>query len=96
VGSLSDITFIVKKKTTVEEVNEVLKHASEEPRFRRILEVTDKPIVSSDIVGNSASAIVDLDLTKVVDGDMIKVVAWYDNEYGYSCRLVELAILSAR
>jgi glyceraldehyde 3-phosphate dehydrogenase len=95
VGSLSDITFIVKKKTSVKEVNEALSEASKEPRFRGILEVTDRPIVSSDIVGNSASAIVDLELTKVVDGDMVKVVAWYDNEYGYSCRLVELAILAA-
>ncbi|MEK7171000.1 MAG: type I glyceraldehyde-3-phosphate dehydrogenase [Patescibacteria group bacterium] len=95
VGSLSDITFIVKKKTTIEEVNEALKNASQEPRFNGIMEVTNQPLVSRDIVGNPASAIVDLELTKVVDGDMVKVVAWYDNEYGYSCRLVELAILAA-
>lgn len=96
VGSLSDITFIVKRKTSVEEVNETLIGASKEPRFRGILEVTDQPLVSSDIVGNSASAIVDAGLTRVIDGDMVKVVAWYDNEYGYSCRLVELALLAAR
>ena len=96
VGSLSDITFIVKKKTTVEEVNETLKSASAEPRFKGILEYTEAPLVSHDIIGNPASAIVDSALTKVIDGDMVKVVAWYDNEYGYSCRLVELAILAGK
>lgn len=96
VGSLSDITFIVKKKTTVDEVNEALKKASTEPRFKGILEYTEAPLVSRDIIGNSASSIVDSALTKVIDGDMVKVVAWYDNEYGYSCRLVELAILAGK
>ena len=93
VGSLSDITFIVKKKTTVEEVNEALFKASTEPRFKGILEYSEAPLVSRDIIGNPASAIVDSQLTKVVDGDMVKVVAWYDNEYGYSKRLIELAVL---
>ncbi len=93
VVSLSDFTFLLKKKTTVEEVNEVLAEASKQPRFKGILEVTNEELVSSDFKGNPASSIVDLKLTKVVDGDLVKVVAWYDNEYGYSCRLVELAIL---
>ncbi len=96
VGSLSDITFIVKKKTTVEEVNVALKTASTEPRFKGILEYTTVPLVSHDIVGNPASAIVDAALTKVIDGDMVKVIAWYDNEFGYSNRLVELAILTGK
>lgn len=96
VGSLSDITFIVKKKTTVDEVNEVLKQASAEPRFKGILEYTEAPLVSHDIIGSSASAIVDSSLTKVVDGDMVKVVAWYDNEFGYSNRLVEMALVLAK
>lgn len=94
VGSLSDFTFLTKKKTTTEEVNQAFIEASKEPRFKGILEVTDEPLVSSDFVGNSASAIVDLSLTKVIDGDLVKVVAWYDNEYGYSSRLVDLALRS--
>lgn len=92
VGSLSDFTFVLKKKTTIEEVNEVLSDAANSPRFRGILEVISEPIVSTDIIGSSASAIVDLGLTQVVDGDLVKVVAWYDNEFGYSNRLVEMAL----
>lgn len=92
VGSLSDFTFLLKKKTSVEEVNEVLSEAAQQPRYKNIMEVTDQPIVSSDIVGNPASAIVDLGLTQVVDGDLVKVVVWYDNEFGYSNRLVEMAV----
>src|SRR3989338_6060874 len=89
VGSISDITFLVKKKVTVEEINQALKEATENPMLKGILAVTDKPIVSSDIVGRSESAIVDLALTQVVDSDLIKVFAWYDNEWGYSNRLIE-------
>ncbi len=91
VGSLSDFSMLVGKPTTVEEVNEVFREAAKQERYKGILEVTDDPIVSSDIIGNPASAIVDLGLTQVIDGDFVKVVAWYDNEYGYSSRLVELA-----
>lgn len=96
VGSLSDLTILTKKKTTVEEINAAFVEASKQPRYKGILEVTDEPIVSSDIVGNPASSIVDLSLTKVVDGDLVKVVAWYDNEFGYSNRLAELAIFAAK
>ena len=92
VGSISDITFLVKKKVTVEEINQALKEATENPMLKGILAVTDKPIVSSDIVGRSESAIVDLALTQVVDSDLIKVFAWYDNEWGYSNRLIEQVI----
>ena len=92
VGSISDITFLLKKKVTVEEVNSALKEASEQPLLKGILAVTDEPIVSSDIVGRSESSIVDLGLTQVVDGDMVKIFAWYDNEFGYSNRLVEQVI----
>ncbi len=88
VGSMSDFTFLLSKKVTVEEVNKVLQEASE-GALKGILAVTDEPIVSSDIVGRSESAIVDLGLTQVVDGDLVKVFAWYDNEFGYSNRLVE-------
>ncbi|MBI2020721.1 type I glyceraldehyde-3-phosphate dehydrogenase [Candidatus Daviesbacteria bacterium] len=90
VGSISDFTFLLSKKVTVEEVNEAFKEAAKQ--MQGILAVTEEPIVSSDIVGRSESAIVDLGLTQVVDGDMVKVFAWYDNEYGYSNRLIEQVI----
>ncbi len=89
VGSISDFTFLLKKKVTVEEINQAFKEVAQNPLFANILAVTEEPVVSSDIVGRSESAIVDLSLTQVVDGDMVKVFAWYDNEYGYSNRLVE-------
>lgn len=90
--SLSDFTFLLKRKTTVEEINSVLKKASKNARWRGILEVTEEELVSSDFIGNSASSIVDLPFTQVVDGDMVKVLAWYDNEWGYSHRLAEMAL----
>jgi glyceraldehyde 3-phosphate dehydrogenase (phosphorylating) len=89
VVSLSDFVIITKRKVTVEEVNEAFKRAAQEPFFQGILDVTEEELVSSDFIGNSHSAIVDLNLTAVIDGDMLKVVAWYDNEWGYSNRLVE-------
>jgi glyceraldehyde 3-phosphate dehydrogenase len=92
VGSISDITFVSKKDTTVEEVNKALTEASKRERLKGILAVTDEELVSSDYVGNSHSAIVDLKLTDVVGGNLVKVVAWYDNEWGYSNRLVEQVI----
>ncbi|MBP9727831.1 MAG: type I glyceraldehyde-3-phosphate dehydrogenase [Candidatus Moranbacteria bacterium] len=91
VVSLTDFTFVLKQKTTVEEINAVLREATKEARFRQVLSVTDEPLVSSDFIGNPYSSIVDLSLTKVIDGDLVKVVAWYDNEWGYSNRLVEMA-----
>ncbi len=91
-GSLTDFTFVVKRTTTKEEVNNILRQATLEDRFHNILAVTDEPLVSSDIVGRSESAIVDLDLTQVIGGDLVKVFAWYDNEWGYSNRLVETVI----
>lgn len=93
VGSLSDFTFLLKKDTTKEEVNEILKKEAQKPENQGILEVTEDPIVSSDIIGNPHSAVVDLSLTQVVGGNMLKVIAWYDNEYGYANRLVEEVIL---
>lgn len=89
-GSLSDFTFLLKKEVTVDEVNAVFKKAAANPVFKGILDVTEDPIVSSDIIGNSHSSIVDLSLTQVVGGNMVKVVAWYDNEWGYTSRLVEM------
>ncbi len=90
VVSLSDFVIITKRKVTVDEVNEVFKKAAKEPYYQGILDVTDEPLVSSDFIGNSHSAIVDLSLTAVIDDNMLKVVAWYDNEWGYSNRLVEV------
>jgi glyceraldehyde 3-phosphate dehydrogenase len=91
-GSVCDFTFLTTKRTTVEEINEAfIKAAGEE--LKGIIDVVDKPLVSSDIIGRSESAIIDLKLTQVIDGDLVKVVAWYDNEWGYCCRLVEMAIM---
>lgn len=96
VGSLSDFTFLLKRKVTVAEVNQAFLRARENPFYKGIIEATDEPLVSSDIVGTTYSAIVDLTLTKVIDGDLVKVVAWYDNEWGYANRLVEMAQLVGR
>jgi len=90
-GSVVDFCFVTSKRTTVAEVNKAFMKAAKE-KYKGIVEVSDQPLVSTDIIGNSASAIVDLSLTQVIDGDLVKVVAWYDNEWGYSCRLVEEAI----
>lgn len=93
VVSLSDLTVILKRKTTKEEINQTLKDASVDARYSQVLAVTEAPLVSSDFIGNPYSGIVDLAMTKVVDGDLVKVIVWYDNEWGYSNRLVELAQL---
>ncbi|MEK7479588.1 MAG: type I glyceraldehyde-3-phosphate dehydrogenase [Patescibacteria group bacterium] len=88
-GSIADITFVSKQKTTVEEVNDVLRKAAREPRWQGIFSVTEEPIVSSDIVGQMYGAIADLSFTKVVDGNLVKVLSWYDNEAGYVATLVK-------
>lgn len=90
VVSMSDFVVLLKKDVTVEEVNDVFKQAAKEPFYQGILDVTEEQLVSSDFKGNSHSCIVDLPLTAVVGGNLLKVVAWYDNEWGYSNRLVEL------
>jgi glyceraldehyde 3-phosphate dehydrogenase len=87
-GSVADITFLSKKKTSVEEVNAIFKQAAASPRWQGILAVTDEQVVSSDIVGQSYGAIVDLNFTKVVGGNLVKVLSWYDNEWGYVATLV--------
>lgn len=91
VVSLADITAVLKKDTTIEELQEVFKNAAKEPFYEGILSVSEEPLVSIDYRGNSHSSIVDLPLINVVDKNLVKVVAWYDNEWGYSNRLVELA-----
>ncbi len=92
-GSLSDFTFITKKPTTIEEVNNAFIAAAQKPEFQNILFVTSDPIVSSDVIGSSFSAIIDLSLTQVLGGNMVKVIAWYDNEYGYANRLIEEVLM---
>lgn len=93
VGSISDIVMVTKRKVTVEEVNEAFKEAAMDPFYKNVVSVSENEnLVSSDIIGNYYSTIIDLELTKVVDGDLVKIVAWYDNEWAYACRMVEMAI----
>lgn len=96
VVSMSDFVVLLKRDTTVEELNQVFTEASKQPFYQGILAVTNEELVSSDFKGNSHSAIVDLPLTNVVGGNLVKVVAWYDNEWGYSNRLVELVADAGR
>jgi glyceraldehyde 3-phosphate dehydrogenase len=91
VGSIADITAVLKRSVSAEEVNQAFRAAAQNPRYQGIIEVTDEPLVSSDIIGSTASAIVDLTLTKAID-NLVKVFGWYDNEWGYSCRLIEQVI----
>ncbi len=88
-GSIADITFIARRATTVEEVNQILKQAAAEPRWQGIFSTTEEPLVSSDIVGSPYASLADLALTKVVGGNLVKVMAWYDNEMGYTHTLIE-------
>ncbi|MDR1032400.1 MAG: glyceraldehyde-3-phosphate dehydrogenase, partial [Candidatus Nomurabacteria bacterium] len=91
VVSLADFVVLTKKDTTKEEINNTFKEAAAEDYYQGILAITEEEMVSGDFKGNSYSAIVDLNLTDVVGGNLVKVVAWYDNEWGYSSRLVELS-----
>ena len=91
-GSISDIVFVSQRPTTIEEVNQALIAAATSDHYRGIIATTTDPIVSSDVIGQSYSSIVDLSLTNVIDGNLVRVVAWYDNEWGYCNRLVEQAI----
>ncbi len=91
-GSIVDITFISKKETTKEEVNEILKKASEDPHWSKLFAVTTDNLVSSDILGESHPCIADLEMTRVVGGNLVKVLGWYDNEMGYTYTLVDHVI----
>lgn len=94
-GSIVDVTFISKKDVTAEEVNEVLRKAAASDRWKRTFAVTDEPLVSSDILGRTHASIADLLMTRVVDGNLVKVMAWYDNEMGYTATLVDHVIKTA-
>lgn len=91
-GSMSDITMVLKKDVTIAEVNTALSAAAMQPEYKNILAVTNEPIVSHDVIGRPESSIVDLALTMVVAGNLVKVVSWYDNEFGYANRLVDMAV----
>jgi glyceraldehyde 3-phosphate dehydrogenase len=96
VGSIADITFVTKRNTTVEEINGIFREAVKSPRWQGILAVTSDPIVSSDIIGEPYGAIVDLAFTKVVGGNLVKVLSWYDNEAGYVSTLIKHVVTAAK
>ncbi len=95
-GSVADITFLAKRNTTVEEINDILRKAAKEKRWQGVFSATDEEIVSSDIVGEPHASIADLKFTRVVDGNLVKVLAWYDNEMGYTHTLVDHVIKSGQ
>lgn len=95
-GSIADVTFLARRKTSVEEINEIFRKAAKSSKWKGILAVTEDQVVSSDIVGQPYGAIVDLKFTKVIDGDLVKVLSWYDNEWGYVSTLVKHVELAGR
>jgi len=92
VGSISDIVFLIEGETTVEEVNGIFKEEAESERYKGILGVAEDPIVSSDVIKDPRASIVDLGMTQVVGGDLVKVMSWYDNEWGYASQMVREAV----
>ncbi len=91
-GSIADVTFISKRNTTVEEVNDILRKAAKSEKWQKIFDASDEPLVSSDILGESHASIADLAMTRVIGGNLVKVLAWYDNEMGYTHTLVDHVI----
>jgi glyceraldehyde 3-phosphate dehydrogenase len=92
VGSLSDLVFVLDRDTTPEEVNDVLRHEATSDRYQGILAVAEDPLVSADIIKDPRASIVQLDLTRVVGGDLVKVMSWYDNEWGFTSQMVQVAV----
>ncbi|MFC3559057.1 type I glyceraldehyde-3-phosphate dehydrogenase [Pedobacter jamesrossensis] len=88
VGSMSDITFITKRNTSAQEINAILIEEAKTPRYQKVIDVTDEPLVSTDIIKSPYAAVVDLEMTRVVDGDLVKVMAWYDNEWGFTNQMI--------
>ncbi|MCB0284746.1 MAG: type I glyceraldehyde-3-phosphate dehydrogenase [Calditrichaeota bacterium] len=88
VVSISDITFIAIRDTSVEEINKILLEESQTNRYKLVLSITDEPLVSTDIIQSPFASVVDSDMTRVVDGDLVKVMAWYDNEWGFSNQMI--------
>jgi glyceraldehyde 3-phosphate dehydrogenase len=91
VGSLADIVLLTERSTTMEEINEVCTQEAQSDRYRPIVKVTEDPIVSSDVIGEPFASIIDLTLTQVVDGNLVKIMSWYDNEWGYACQMLREA-----
>jgi glyceraldehyde 3-phosphate dehydrogenase len=96
VGSIADLTFVTSRKTTVAEVNQIFTEEAETDRYFGVLGVSSDPLVSSDVVGDPRASVVDLELTKVVGGDLLKVMSWYDNEWGYANQMVREAVSATR
>lgn len=96
VGSISDLVFLTEKDTTVEEVNAILKEEAETEKYKGIFGVTEEPLVSSDIVGLSYASLADLEMTRVVDGNLIKIMAWYDNEWGFTKQMIREGVRVAK
>lgn len=96
VGSIADIVFLAARKTSVEEVNRIFREEAESERYAGILGVTDDPLVSSDIIQDPRAAIIDLEMTQVVDGDLVKIMSWYDNEWGYTSQMIREAVRIAQ
>ena len=92
VGSIADVTFITSRPTTVDEVNRIFTEEADSERYKGVLGVSRDPLVSSDIVGDSRASIIDVELTRVVDGDLVKIMSWYDNEWGYANQMVREAV----
>ena len=88
VGSISDITFIAERPTTVEEINQILSEEATTERYKKVIAVTNEPLVSTDIIGSAFASTVDLEMTRVVDGDLVKIMAWYDNEWGFTNQMI--------
>jgi glyceraldehyde 3-phosphate dehydrogenase len=92
VGSIADMTFLLSKDTSVDEINQVFREEAQSERYANVLTIAEDELVSSDIIGNPAASIVDTDMTQVVGGNLVKVMSWYDNEWGYSAQMVREAI----
>ena len=96
VGSIADLVFVMERPTSVEEVNNIFREESQDPRYDGVLVASNDPLVSSDIVGDSHASIVDLEMTQVVDGDLVKVMSWYDNEWGFTNQMIREGVRISR
>ena len=96
VGSIADLTFVASRNTSVDEVNRILSEEAATQRYAGVLGVSRDPLVSSDIIGDPRASVVDLELTKVIDGDLVKIMSWYDNEWGYANQMVREAVALTR
>ncbi len=90
-GSISDVVAVLEKDVTVKEINNVFKEAANLEKYKGIIEYSEDPLVSTDIIGDPHSAVFDAPFTRVIGGNLVKILAWYDNEWAYACRLVEVA-----